>query len=170
MEPNHISIILTYFAFTTLSTVGFGDYVPRSDDERVVGSIIMLFGVMIFSTIMGGFIDLITEFKHYNKDLNDGYRLAKFFGVLYRFNGKKQIDENLKKRIEDHFDYQWEHNLNIAFATDKDLNIYNQMPEAVQQNLFTDYMFNHFLYNFQKLFSFPNRDSNKEYAFYTWHD
>ena len=105
MEPNDISTILTYFAFTTLSTVGFGDFVPRSDEERFVGAFIMLFGVMIFSTIMGGFIDLITEFKEYDKDLNDGYSLAKFFGVLKRFNGKVQINENLKKRIEDHFDY-----------------------------------------------------------------
>lgn len=96
---------MTYFAFTTLATVGFGDFVPRSDSERFAGAFIMLFGVMIFSTIMGGFIDLITEFKEYDKDLNDGYSLAKFFGILQRFNGNRPIYENLKKRIEDHFDY-----------------------------------------------------------------
>lgn len=28
------SIIGLYFAFTTLSTVGFGDYTPRGDVER----------------------------------------------------------------------------------------------------------------------------------------
>ena len=28
------SIVGLYFAFTTLSTVGFGDYTPRSDVER----------------------------------------------------------------------------------------------------------------------------------------
>ena len=60
--------------------------------------------------------------------------------------------------------------MNIAFATDKDLNIYKQMPEAVQQDLFTDYMFSHFLYNFHKMFSFPNKDCHKEHAYYTWSD
>ena len=125
---------------------------------------------MIFSTIMGGFIDLITEFKEYDKDLNDGYSLAKFFGILQRFNGNRPIYENLKKRIEDHFDYQWEHNLNIAFDTENDLNIFNQMPEAVQSDLFTEYMFSHFLSNFHMMFNFPNKDSVQEHAYYTWND
>jgi len=30
------SIIVVYWAFTTLSTVGFGDYNPRSDSERLM--------------------------------------------------------------------------------------------------------------------------------------
>ena len=48
-----------YFAFTSLSTVGFGDYTPKSDPERVVGSIMLLFGVAIFSVIMGKFIEMV---------------------------------------------------------------------------------------------------------------
>ena len=31
-------ILSTYFAFTSLSTVGFGDYAPRGNIERVIGS------------------------------------------------------------------------------------------------------------------------------------
>lgn len=63
---------MTYFAFTTLSTVGFGDFVPISNTERVAGSIILLFGVMIFSTIMGEFVDIIRSFQEYDNDLGDG--------------------------------------------------------------------------------------------------
>lgn len=86
---SEISIILTYFAFTTLATVGFGDFVPISDTERIVGSAVLLFGVMTFSTIMGGFVDIIQNFKNYDLDLDDGIRLAQFFEVLRRFNGDK---------------------------------------------------------------------------------
>ena len=42
-------ILTTYFSFTSLSTVGFGDYHPRGDIERVVGAFLLLFGVAIFS-------------------------------------------------------------------------------------------------------------------------
>lgn len=52
-------LIVTYFAFTTLSTVGFGDYHPRSDSERAVCAIILLVGVAIFSYIMGNFIEIL---------------------------------------------------------------------------------------------------------------
>ena len=53
------TIIVTYFAFTSLSTVGFGDYNPRSDIERLLCAFILLFGVAIFSYIMGNFISII---------------------------------------------------------------------------------------------------------------
>ena len=39
--------------FTSLSTVGFGDYHPRSDLERLLCSAILIFGVSIFSYVMG---------------------------------------------------------------------------------------------------------------------
>ena len=56
------TIIVTYFAFTSLSTVGFGDYHPRSNIERVVCAFILLFGVAIFSYIMGNFITILDQY------------------------------------------------------------------------------------------------------------
>ena len=61
-----IIIILTYFAFTSLSTVGFGDYCPRSNLERLVGAFMLLSGVAIFSYIMGNFIAILENFKEFN--------------------------------------------------------------------------------------------------------
>ena len=52
-----------YFSFTSLSTVGFGDYNPKSDVERVLCSFILMFGVSIFSYIMGIFIEILGEIK-----------------------------------------------------------------------------------------------------------
>jgi hypothetical protein len=45
--PAENSVIMTYYMFTSLSTVGFGDYHPRSNAERAVVAIILLFGVAI---------------------------------------------------------------------------------------------------------------------------
>lgn len=46
-------LINTYFAFTTLATVGFGDYYAVSIVERAIFTMIFLFGVALFSFIMG---------------------------------------------------------------------------------------------------------------------
>jgi hypothetical protein len=46
-------VALYYFAFTSLATVGFGDYVPKSDFERIIISFVLLSGVACFSFIMG---------------------------------------------------------------------------------------------------------------------
>ena len=48
-----------YFTLTTLSTVGFGDFYPKSDFERIVGGFIILFGVALFSIIINEFLEMI---------------------------------------------------------------------------------------------------------------
>jgi len=61
-----------YFAFTSLSTVGFGDLHPRNDPERVMCAIILLIGVAMFSYILGIFILILEEFSSLLADLGDG--------------------------------------------------------------------------------------------------
>lgn len=130
------TIIVTYFAFTSLSTVGFGDYHPRSDIERFLCAFILLFGVAIFSYIMGNFISILDQFKDFNKDVDDGDGLAKFFGVLQKFNGDKPVNIELKRNIEDYFDYKWKFDKNIAFQSQEDKACFEQLPEGVQQRLY----------------------------------
>ena len=52
-------LIVVYFSFTSLSTVGFGDLHPKSDAERLLCCFVLLFGVAIFSYIMGNFITIL---------------------------------------------------------------------------------------------------------------
>ena len=40
-------LISTYYGFTTLSTIGLGDFYPISDHERFVAAFLMLFGVLV---------------------------------------------------------------------------------------------------------------------------
>lgn len=56
-------IISCYFALATLSTVGYGDFFPISNTERVMAVIVMLGGVAFFSYIMGSFIEILSTEK-----------------------------------------------------------------------------------------------------------
>lgn len=103
----HQMVILTYFAFTSLSTVGFGDYHPRSDLERVFCAFILLFGVAIFSYIMGIFIEMLDKYQNLCADLDDGDKLTRFLGLFTFLNDKVPIKEELRHKIEAHFDYKW---------------------------------------------------------------
>ena len=55
-------IISCYWALTTLSTVGYGDYYPISNTERIFAIVVMLGGVAFFSYIMGNFIEILTNY------------------------------------------------------------------------------------------------------------
>ena len=53
------AIAVTYFAFTSLSTVGFGDYYPVNETEKIFGAFILMFGVAIFSMVMSNFSNIL---------------------------------------------------------------------------------------------------------------
>lgn len=55
------TLISMYFAFTTLSTTGLGDFYPVSDIERLVGAFLLLIGVALFSYIMGELLSMLVK-------------------------------------------------------------------------------------------------------------
>ena len=79
---------MSYFSFTTLSTVGFGDFYAVGNGERLLMVCIMLLGIMCFSYIMGLFTEILNTFLTLNASLDEGDELAMFIGVLNRFNNK----------------------------------------------------------------------------------
>ena len=112
-------VILMYFSFTSLTTIGFGDFNPRGDFERVYISFGLLFGVLIFSYIMGLFIEIIDTVKKNNADPGDGDNLAKFFGILRKFNMEKHMGIKMKQEIESYFDYRWDNDKNDVINNDE---------------------------------------------------
>jgi hypothetical protein len=59
----HQLVVSCYYALTTLSTVGYGDYYPISNRERFAAVLVMLGGVAFFSYIMGNFIEIISNYE-----------------------------------------------------------------------------------------------------------
>jgi hypothetical protein len=53
-----------YYALTTLSTVGYGDFSPVSIAEKIVGAVIQIFGVTFFSVLMNSFIDVVQGMRN----------------------------------------------------------------------------------------------------------
>lgn len=74
--------LLMYFAYTTLSTVGFGDFNPRSDYERLICILVLLLGVAIFGLIMGNFLEIIDKFRTLDSVIEDADELNKFFDTI----------------------------------------------------------------------------------------
>lgn len=58
-SPWEATLVMMYWAFTTLSTIGLGDYYPMSNYERMLASFGFLLGVAVFSYIMGNFSNII---------------------------------------------------------------------------------------------------------------
>ena len=52
-------ITMIYYTFTTLATVGFGDYYPCADEEKILACCVFLSGVSVVSYLMGIFSEIL---------------------------------------------------------------------------------------------------------------
>jgi len=88
-------IISCYFALTTLSTVGYGDYYPISNKEKIAGIVVMLAGVAFFSYIMSSFIDIISNYNKKIGGVDRGAELHNWMTMLSRFTSNTPLSKNL---------------------------------------------------------------------------
>lgn len=98
---------LMYFAYTTLSTVGFGDKTPRSDIERLIICVILLLGVSLFGYILDILVNIIDQFKAFDVEIDEGNELRKFFSCITHYNHGIDMDIQKKREFERYFEYRW---------------------------------------------------------------
>lgn len=105
-------VLLMYFSFTTLSTVGFGDVIPVADFERGLAVLILIFGVAMFTVIKGNFQDILFSFNNLNADFDDSYNLNTFHSLLKRYNKNKPMTFAYHSKMQAYFDYRWKNDNN----------------------------------------------------------
>jgi len=150
-DDNDKLIKVWYYAITTLSTIGFGDFTPVSTSERFITSFILLFGVAVFSFIMGQFIEILMNYKSLWK-VGHHRDLTKWIALLSRFNNGNPLKKELITKIEDFFNYYWDNNRLSAISSEQDIRFMDELPYYVQSEIFVDYLFNDFLYKYKAYF------------------
>ena len=73
---------MTYYMFTSLSTVGFGDYYPKNSFERILCVTIILLGNFLFGLIITSFNEMIYDIKAFMYDHDDAEKLISFFNLM----------------------------------------------------------------------------------------
>ena len=116
--------VLTYYAFTTLSTVGLGDFHPKNNAERILCAFIMLFGVMITSFLMENFSQMIQELKNFNKNYDESDRFNLFLGTMKKLNDDQPLPKQIVLDMEKYFEYKWQYDKNLAISTEDDFRLF----------------------------------------------
>jgi hypothetical protein len=79
-------IRMIYFAITTLTTIGFGDFNPKSEIERIATTLILLAGVCCFSYIMNQFMEIVIDYRHVTAENQQSEELSRWLGLVCHFN------------------------------------------------------------------------------------
>mmetsp|Transcript_42741 Transcript_42741/g.65654 ORF Transcript_42741/g.65654 Transcript_42741/m.65654 type:complete len:242 (+) Transcript_42741:998-1723(+) len=136
-----VAIAMSYFMFTTLSTVGLGDFHPTNSPERVMGIFILLFGVLITSYVMDQFSDMLVQFTALDKENEESAQLSVFLTVLKKYNGNQALKGSFVNEVEKYFLYRWSCERNRVIASEKERDMLAELPKQVQFSIYIDFLY-----------------------------
>lgn len=159
-NTSHQLIVCMYFIFTTLMTVGYGDYSARNSYEMGFCIFIMLIGSAWLALTISRVISFVKELEKIGEvkdNLND---LVVFINNLENIHGV--MPSLLKKKVLAHFNYYWKHDRlgrlanpdwtrdihGLLEISDETLKF---LPKKLQQNTL-DYLFKDYFNNFTRFF------------------
>lgn len=161
LPSKDVALRSSYFMLTTISTIGFGDFLPKNIYEMAFIMCIMLCGVTLFAYIMGSFNNAISYYNEATSGVDYLGNLNTWLDSLERFHGK--IPEELRGKIISHFDFYFANDRLKSLAknyweanTIEDLVAINQdytdlLPEETYYSIL-DNLFHDFRYSFKYYF------------------
>jgi hypothetical protein len=156
-------VITCYFALTTLTTVGYGDYVAQNNAERIFAIFIMLLGVAVFSYVMGSFTDLISNYEKKLGSRDRSADLHNWLSLLSKFSKNKHLDINLVKKIDSHFVYFWKHDRNYDLS--KKDSYLSSLPKALKLKVM-EFLWADIFNAFNNFFLYLGNNKDNYFKFY----
>jgi hypothetical protein len=124
------ALVAMYFGFTSLSTVGLGDFYPVNSTERLVGSFVLLVGVAAFSYVTGVLYNNVQQ-VYLLQDNGDERELDRFFSTLKFYNNNFPIDRQLQNEITLFMKSRWNKHKNNFIEWKGGVELYQQLPSEV---------------------------------------
>ena len=94
-------ITALYWATVSVTTMGYGDIVPVTHEERLMAIVVALTGAVVFSHCMGIVSSLITQITGVDNRCQEKFR---FVAEYLQFRG---ISSDLKRRVKRHYTTSW---------------------------------------------------------------
>ena len=90
-----------YWAVSSLTTVGYGDIVPKATFEYLYATFVMIMGIAMYALIIGNIASLLSQRDHARLAYQE--RIEK----LQSYFQYHQVPVTLQKRVWNYFDYLW---------------------------------------------------------------
>eukprot|EP00736_Rhodelphis_marinus_P001073 Rmarinus@m.29346 len=91
-----------YWTVTTITTVGYGDILPGTENEMIVATVVQTLGAIAFAYFIGSVSSLIFNINH-----QDAMRKQKR-DMVNHYLRSRNLSESLKGRIREYLDFRWD--------------------------------------------------------------
>ena len=155
------AILAMYYGFTSLSSVGFGDFHPINSQERLICAVILVAGNAVFGYIIGIFKEMVEKSKDLlNDQFEEAYELISFFSMLQKFNNNRMIKKTLEEQITNYFEYRWASDRARILRSEMTQTLLQELPDSYKMKLYK-YLFSDFLQEFRSYFTFYKMNQNE---------
>ena len=173
-KPTNQFIITWYFIFTTITTVGYGDYYATNKYEMGFAIILLIMGPTWMAFTMGKAIAIINHMRQLS---GKEYKKGSMNMWISNIEGKyKELPPELKQRITTHFLYYWKNDrlgtlANLSLENNEKLmdisdNHFNTLPDILKKELI-QYLFDDIFYKFRTFFHIFDNIRHSEIYFKT---
>lgn len=113
-----------YWTVVTLTTVGYGDIVPKSDLEIVYSLIVMVFGVGVYGYVIGNIANMLSG--------KDPAKIAFQQNIeqLRSFVQNRDLPLHLQQKIRNYYAYLWEKKMGYDEST-----FLNNLPHSLREEV-----------------------------------
>jgi voltage-gated potassium channel len=118
----HLYLTAFYWSLTTLTTVGYGDISPKTDEEVLLCVIWMFFGVGFYSFIISS---LTSAFTSYNARQQT---LEKLYKQIDLYSAEKLLPENTVKEVKQSVFHNVE---SITLGVDEQESFFDSIPKKL---------------------------------------
>ena len=129
LGPPYVASI--YWAFTTMTSTGYGDLIPSSESERAFAVVAMILGTSVFGYVIGSMTAILTT----QQNVDGGMEMK--MTALNAYMADRNIPHQLAVRVRKHFRYYWSRAL---ISSDDDSTLLNSLSYGLREEIL------HFLY------------------------
>jgi len=124
ITPSYINGI--YWVITTLTTIGYGDITPHTNQAKLFAMLIMISGVVVYGIVIGNVTKMINEGARYKEQANEKFNDLQLFMKHY------SIPMRLQNAAFEYYNHIFTKRL-----SNNDQKIIGELPQALQSELQT---------------------------------